>query len=238
MLGAACGVTFESGGAVAAVGGAGGSPTPTGGAAPGGDGSGALQQGAGGAISSSGGAGDGGGGQGGSPVSATMAALDSLRVEVPCGNHSGAGCDAGANNNAVSVDGDGGTVYAVTLRVRGVVEQNSYQNGSQTGFFYEGGAPDNGGWNEVRLDVSAPMAHYFLNAGVSGVLNCFLIDYQITIPIAGAATVGLTNDAKDGTQVINQDEIGQPISVPNIMGLAQPYDGQWVQLDVIAVGPP
>lgn len=227
-----CGVGFEDRPADADPGPASsststGAPSATSAASTGGDG------GARGGDDTSGGAGAGGG----SP-SATMAALDGLRVELPCGPHfvtPSYGCPAESAAATVTADGDPDHVYAVTLRVRGVMEQNSYTGGTQNGAFYTGGAPDNGGWNEVRLSVSAPAVDYYFNAGTAGITHCFAYDYDVTVPIEGGATLTLLHDGKDGAQVINIDEVGDPLSVPEIGGLAQPYDGQFVQLDVVAI---
>ncbi len=194
--------------------------------------------------SSSGGSSSGGsggasnGGSGGASLATTMSVLDGLRVELPCGPHLSNptwGCPTTSSSSIVVVGGDAGTTYQVTLRVRGVVEQNGYFNGAQDGYFYTAGVASNAGWNEARLDVSAPMQHFFLNAGATDIPYCFGVDYAVTIPIQGGATVRLVNDGKDGAQVINIDDQGNPISLGTIAGFTQPYDGQWLQLDVVNV---
>ena len=116
-----------------------------------------------------------------------------------------------------------------------IVEQNSYQNGTQQNFLYTGGQANNEGWNRAWIDVSSPSQVYWLNAGVAGIPWCFAIDYQFTIPIQGGATILVGNDAMDGAQVINIDSGGVPMTVANVPGLAQPFDGQWIHFDVVDV---
>lgn len=192
---------------------------------------------AGGAAGAAGGTGGGTGGSGGDPLAEVAAALDGKRLELPCTGPGPVpeGCAAGSTTTQKTVGGVAGVTYLVTVRVRGVVEQNSYLGGTADGYFYVGGAEDNPGWNVYRLDVSAPAQHYFFNAGSSGILHCFAVDYQRVISIEGGADLTLLADAMDGVQVRNIDSGGTPIVVPNIPPDPQPFDGQFLQFDVVHV---
>ncbi|MBI4702684.1 MAG: hypothetical protein HY744_16300, partial [Deltaproteobacteria bacterium] len=190
----------------------------------------------GGAAGHGGASAQGGGAGGGAAAPATMAALGGLLWALPCEDEIDENaCKAGQMQNSTAVDGTPGAVYEVQLRLRGVAEQNSYAGGAATGMFYAGGEPDNDGWNAYRIEVSAPAQHYFLNHGSTGTLHCFAIDYAVTIPIAGGATVSILADAMDGVQVCNCDAEGEPIIVPGVQAVAQPYDGQFVEMTVEAV---
>jgi hypothetical protein len=170
-----------------------------------------------------------------------MAALDGLAVVLPCitalSNGWGCSIDAAPDVQTRTVDGDPATTYAVTLRVRGVIEQNGFDNGAPLGAAYEGGNETNASWAVFRIDVSDPPEHYFLNPGAAGTQHCFVLDYAVELPVAGGAEVVLTADGGDTAQTLNIDASGTPLSVPGAI-VKQPYDGQWVQIDVEAVAAP
>jgi hypothetical protein len=143
--------------------------------------------------------------------------------------------NAGALSMVTTLAGDPGTRYRVTLRIRGVVEQNSYVFGALDGGWYEGGSPDNLGWNVFRLDISAPpQTQYYLNPGTIGILRTFVIDYEQTIEIDAGATVTLTGDGMDGLQVRNVDAIvgGEPLTIPGIDSSGF-LDAQFVQVEAV-----
>jgi len=168
-----------------------------------------------------------------------MSALDGLRVELPCGAHltdPDYGCPATSATVSAQADGDANMTYQVDLHLYGVVEQNAYLGGSPVaGMVYEGGAPDNAGWNEARIDISAPTQTFFVNAGATGIPHCFALDQQISVAIDGTATITLIIDGKDGSQVINVDDQGQAIVIGAVDPGFQPYDGQWLQVEVVGV---
>jgi hypothetical protein len=83
--------------------------------------------------------------------------------------------------------------------------------------------------------ISNPPQQYFLNAGASGTLYCFGVDYTETVQIAAGATVTLTADPVDAVSAFNQDANGSPIVVPGIPPAPDAYDGQFLQMDVVSV---
>lgn len=150
-------------------------------------------------------------------------------------------CDSNATVTA-TMGGDSSIAYNVTLRFRGVVEEKTYTGGTNDGAFWQvGGTPDTGPWNIYRLTISNPSTTYYLNRGASGLFHCFAIDYQKTITINGGATVTLYADSvpqPNPEQVWNSstDPPTQTlISIPGITSPAQPFDGQFIQMDVISV---
>jgi len=129
--------------------------------------------------------------------------------------------------------GEPGSVYNVSLRIRGVVEQQSYSGGTSSGSFQIGGAPGGSNWNVYRLSVSNPAQDYYLNRGTSGIFSVFAIDYTVNIPIAAGATVTLYAESRDNAEIANNINTGGPISIPGITDPPQPYAGQFVQMTYV-----
>ena len=128
--------------------------------------------------------------------------------------------------------GEPGRRYKVTLRFRGVVEPMMYKDGKQVGdFFYIGGAPNNATYNIYRIDISSPPSHFFLNRQDKVGHRIFTIDYTQTIEIDGGAEITLHGDGQNGRMITNYKKL----IVPEIKDLQQPYNGQFIQIDVIDV---
>ncbi len=181
---------------------------------------------------------DAGQGQQDIPVVKIASVLDGLRWEMPCASTAIADYKCEPTNELFSstaqLEGHKGETHRVTFRFRGVVEQESYAGGEQDGSWYQGGAPNDGNYNIYSFETSAPKAIYYLNAGKAGVHNCFAIDYEETILLEGGSTVTLAADAQDGALILNQDENGMPIVVADISPYPKPFNGQFIQMDVIS----
>ena len=131
-------------------------------------------------------------------------------------------------------DGDPGKRYRVTLRFRGVVEPMMYKNGEMDGdYFYRGGEPNNGTYNIYKLSTSSPPAHYFLNRQDKVGHRIFTIDYEKTIEIECGATVTFLGNGQNGRLITNFSKLG----VPDVPPAPQPFNGQFVQMDVVKVEP-
>jgi hypothetical protein len=131
-----------------------------------------------------------------------------------------------------SFGGETGKRYKVTLRFRGVVEPMMYKDGKQVGdYFYIGGEKNNGTYNIYRIDVSSPKSHYFLNRQDKVGHQIFTIDYTQTIEIDGGAEITFTGDGQNGKMIANFKKLVIPGVKPDPM----PYNGQFVQVDVIEV---
>jgi hypothetical protein len=136
-----------------------------------------------------------------------------------------------------------GSIYNVTLRFRGVVEQKTYSGvvagvtatGTNGSSFVVGGMPAADGYNVYMLAISSPKQVAYLNAGSSNVNQCWAIDYTVTLPMLSGATIVMTADTIDQYEVFNQDANGNPIVVPNIPPAPNSFDGQFVQMDVVQV---
>lgn len=131
-------------------------------------------------------------------------------------------------------DGEPGKRYRVTLRFRGVVEPMMYKNGEMDGdYFYRGGEPNNSGYNIYKLSIASPPAHFFLNRQDKVAHKIFAIDYEKTIEIDGGATVTLHGNGQNGKLISNYSKL----VVPDVPPAPQPFNGQFVQMDVVKVEP-
>ena len=182
--------------------------------------------------------------------------LVALRWELPCTGPGGPTfCPTQVDGGDVQVvsatlGGTTGQTYAVTLHVRGVAEKKAYvedeagaapQTAGAEGLanaqqFVSGGVPDNSSSNIYELQVSDPPGVYFLNSGVSSIQYTWWVDYSVTIPIKGGATVTMTANAVDNIESANNNGVdGGPVLVPGVPPYPQAYDGQFMQLDVDSV---
>lgn len=176
------------------------------------------------------------------------AAIDGFRFEFPCKDpmpetpKPGADCYSGlvtgdpnkTDNFTVekSFGGEKGKRYQVTLRFRGVVEPMMYKNGQQVGdYFYIGGEKNNGTYNIYEIRVSSPESHYYLNRQDKVGHQIFTIDYTQTIEIDGGATITFHGDGQNGRLISNFKKL----VVPGIPPAPEPYNGQFVQVNVVEV---
>ncbi len=177
-----------------------------------------------------------------------VGSLQGLRWSIPCTSaQSTASCYA--SNPAPqsnTVQGTAGVTYAVTLRLRGVVEQETYNGkanggvaatGTNASFFVEGATPAGEGYNVYSLTISAPAQTAYLNSGMANITHCWPIDYTVTLPMQSGASVTLAADNMNGSEIINQDASGNPIVVPEISPAPAAYNGQFIQMDVTNVVP-
>jgi hypothetical protein len=169
-----------------------------------------------------------------------LARISDLRVELQCLGAGSADVNCivpDSDEESTAINGDEGIAYDVTLRIRGVVEQKTYTDYVDSdGMWIEGGTPDGGSFNVFRLHVSSPDKTYYLNAGMSGIDECFLLDIQKTIVMDDGAVLTLLADAGgDGLATRNRDVYGDPIVVDGVSPYPYAFDGQFVQIDVIDV---
>ena len=229
-----------TGGAPAAAGiGEGGSDTPASSAGQAGSNdAGATNEG--GSSGQAGSSSDTAAGAGGADDLADVAgSLAGLLWKLPCtGPHVDISCMADPTVTVEStLGGASGATYDVTLHFRGVVERKNYLGGCSDGNFWQSGGADNGDIGNVyELRVSKPPQSYFLNVGSGAQSATVAIDYVKTIRIDAGATVTLFAASKDGAQLFNRDANSAPVSVQGT-SVAQPFDGQFIQMDVESVAP-
>jgi hypothetical protein len=134
-----------------------------------------------------------------------------------------------------SFAGSPGTMYQVTLHVRGVVEPKNFVGGEvRHDHFQSGGTAVKNDYNFYSLRVSDPEATYTFNRNEEKVGHyTFPIDYRVTIPIRGGATV--TMGAYDSNDVAIANH--KKYVVGGIPPAPAPFDGQFFQLDVESITP-
>lgn len=175
--------------------------------------------------------------------------LSDLRIEVPCANpkfNQDTEChwDQSLLQTAdpawklkreivSTFGGKAGTLYQVTVHVRGVVEPKNFTGGTvQFEHFQTGGTPVQNDYNIYSLRVSDPQATYTFNRNEAKVGHyTFPIDYQVTIPIRGGATV--TMGAYDSNDVAIANH--KHFIVVGVPPAPTAFDGQFFQLDVESV---
>jgi hypothetical protein len=184
------------------------------------------------------------------PSTAIGAALHGVRWEFPCKDPMPENPKPGQDGSSALVKGDPKTTdqftferkfggepgkrYRVTLRFRGVVEPMMYKNGEMDDdYFYRGGEPNNGTYNIYKLAISSPASHYFLNRQDKVGHRIFTIDYEKTIDIDGGATVTFHGNGQNGRMITNFSKL----VVPDVPPAPQPFNGQFVQVDVVKVEP-
>jgi hypothetical protein len=166
-----------------------------------------------------------------------VSALDGRRLEVPCVNDTAVdACNPRVPAAwTMTAGGAPGTGYQVTIRVRGVVEQKTYEGGSGVGYWRVGGTPDATGYNVYRLRVGD--VDHFLNAGMSEIRTCWPIDYTQSVVVRAGDAVLLETTHTDSAIIKNRDGNGTPVVVPGIPPAPDSFNGQFVQIDVDRVEP-
>lgn len=166
------------------------------------------------------------------------AALSGQRWLSPC---TAAGesnlCSAGNAQQTVTIGGASTDTFQVTVRIRGVAEVAPFNNGITTGSsgWYVGGVVGDTYHNTFKLTVSSPAAIYYANYAETSGLFVVGLDYNARFAIDGGATATFEVDAQDASQRQNVDGNGVAITLPGVTTTPSPYDGQFLQLDVIDV---
>lgn len=132
------------------------------------------------------------------------------------------------NSQAVVFDGPPGD-YDVVVRIAGVAENCAgYSGGVQGNGWYVGGSNTGGAnFNVYSLVVSDPPQTYFLNPAAGLAVQTW--DYTNTIRIRSGATLTLSADSGDGSQLSN----ASLLAVPDVPGIVQPYNGQFMTMKII-----
>lgn len=143
------------------------------------------------------------------------------------------------HEKAFTFGGQAGTVYDVTLHVRGIFEPTIIDGGEVPDpahpYFKVGGLVSTLDWSYWHIDVSEPKATYWLNHHPSVSHTIYKEDYEATIPVAaGASVVVRVVDGND--RQIDNGEVGPPDRQQVIEGVAdKPLPGQMLRLDVVQV---
>lgn len=181
------------------------------------------------------------------PLAEVAVALDGARIDIPCDNGVNGPfttrfCDIAPDleqqSISLTIAGDPERLYSITLQIRGLSEVIAYVDGKErAGNVYEGGrAPDNQlNWNAFQLTFSDPPTWYFLNHRDPKLSDAQVFDYQHAFTARGGSTVSFelngANLKVNGLQFANQHQL----TVQSDHVGPQPYDGQFLQLNVMAV---
>ncbi len=143
---------------------------------------------------------------------------------------------------AVTFGGDPGVVYDVTIQIRGLTEPKDFSGGEvQESHFQIGGTPGTNDYNIYAIEVGDPAQVYTVNRNEMGVGHyTFVMDYTVTIPIAAGASVILSMSDPNDQAIANPGGASgsaDPFVVPDIPPFPDPFYGQFIQMDVLAVTP-
>jgi hypothetical protein len=134
--------------------------------------------------------------------------------------------------------GKPGTVYDVTLRIRGIFEPTTISGGDTPDpahpYFKVGGTVSTVDWSQWGIEVSEPKQTYWLNHYPSVGHTIYKEDFEATIAVAAGATVVIRvadgNDRQIDNGKIAPDR--QQI-IPGVVD--HPLAGQMLRLDVVRV---
>jgi len=143
---------------------------------------------------------------------------------------------------ALTFGGDPGVVYDVQIRIRGLVEAKDFTGGEVLeNHFQIGGTPGTNDYNIYAIEVGDPAQVYTLNRNEMGVGHyTFILDYTVTIPIAAGTEVVLAMSDPNNIAIANPGGASgsmDPFVVPEIPPFPDPFFGQFIQMDVLAVTP-
>lgn len=134
--------------------------------------------------------------------------------------------------------GKAGTVYDVTLHIRGIFEPTTIAGGdtpdAEHPYFKVGGTVSTPDWSHWEIEVSEPKQTYWLNHYPSVGHKIYKEDFEANIPVAAGATIIIR--VTDG----NDRQIDNGKTAPDrqqiIAGIVdQPLAGQMLRLDVVRV---
>jgi len=135
--------------------------------------------------------------------------------------------------------GRAGATYDVTLRVRGLFEPTTMQDGTAPDpahpYWYVGGATRTPDYSQWQITVSSPQRTYTLNNYPSVSHTIYKEDFEAPVTVAAGATV--TVQVTDGNdRQIDNGARGHPDRQQVIDGVTdKPLDGQMLRLDVVGV---
>ena len=135
--------------------------------------------------------------------------------------------------------GEPGSVYDVTLRIRGLVEPTTIAGGQTPlqdhPYFKVGGTVSAQDYSQWQIEVSEPPQTYWLNHYPTTSHTIYKEDFEAVVQIAAGADVAVRVVDGNDRQIDNARE-GLPDRRQQIDGVTtEVLDGQVLRLDVIAV---
>lgn len=143
------------------------------------------------------------------------------------------------HEHSFTLGGASGSVYDITLRIRGIFEPTTIDGGDapypQHPYFRVGGTVKTPEWSSWQIEVSAPKQTYWLNHYPSVSHTIYKEDFEATIAVAAGATVAI-RVADGNDRQIDNGEKRRPDRQQIIAGVVDtPLAGQMLRLDVIRV---
>jgi hypothetical protein len=134
--------------------------------------------------------------------------------------------------------GKAGTVYDVTLLIRGIFEPTTITGGDtpdpEHPYFKVGGTVATPDWSHWEIEVSEPKQTYWLNHYPTVGHKIYKEDFEETIPVAAGATVNIRVTDGNDRQIDNGKSA--PDRQQTIAGAVdQSLAGQMLRLDVVRV---
>jgi hypothetical protein len=153
-------------------------------------------------------------------------------------------CPAGTGYTSVdktlTFGGKPGTTYQVTLHVRGSIETGDYTVAADDGWGVGGTFKSGSVHLNMSLDISSPKQTFHPNdKGGGGQVQTF--DYTKTIMIEGGATIHMGASDTDCDMHRYCKPNSSPCEgyvIPGITPAPAPFDGSFLQIDVVSVTPP
>jgi hypothetical protein len=148
------------------------------------------------------------------------------------------------HDKSFTFGGKAGTVYDVTLRVRGLFEPTTIQGGETPDpahpNFKIGGQDSSTDYSQWHIDVSMPKQSYTLNHYPATSHTIYKHDFEATIPVAAGATVLVQvidgNDRQIDNGAPGPLQGGKPDRQQIIEGVSDMVlAGQQLRLDVVRV---
>lgn len=214
-----------------------------------------VRRDSGGGRTDAGGGDDAGGLVDAGGMESIAAALEDARLELPCENpdpmayaSDGATCNwdpdllamsstvpefALAIEREVTIGGDPGTIYAITMRFRGVSEPKNYEGGTLVGdHFYIGGTEIRNDYNIYSIEVADPAETYYLTRTETPTGHYTIaFDYEGTIRARGGTTLTLGIYDHNTVAIANWELR----VVDGIPPAPAPYSGHFVHMNVVSV---
>lgn len=153
-----------------------------------------------------------------------------LRIEI--GDDGGGLANPTTDALAVTVNGVTGRRYSLALRIRGVLEYNTYSGGTRVGDHgYIGGAPVSGTDDTWKLTVSAPAQEFWINHDHTGASDeAIVMDEIVTVLADAGATITLTYDAQ-GPSFQGNSAL---LRAPGVSPYPEVFDGHFVDIQLAA----
>jgi hypothetical protein len=146
---------------------------------------------------------------------------------------------ARTHERSFTFGGQPGTMYDVTLRIRGLFEPTTIGGGETptqaSPYFVVGGQTRTPDYSQWHIDVADPKQTYTLNHYPQTSHTIYKEDFQITIPIRGGANV-LVQTIDSNDREIDNGAKGRPDRQQIIEGVTDtPPAGQVLRIDVVKV---